>query len=72
MAYAEDLKFSGAKAPCGFESRPRHHDLLTDGQAYEREIDWKPVNSPQSSHDKCRFSAPQSSTIEEPVGWDSN
>jgi hypothetical protein len=24
MAYAEDLKSSGAKAPCGFESRPRH------------------------------------------------
>jgi hypothetical protein len=24
MAYAEDLKFSGAKVPCGFESRPRH------------------------------------------------
>src|ERR1019366_8002938 len=25
MAYAEDLKSSGVKAPCGFESRPRHH-----------------------------------------------
>ena len=25
MAYAEDLKSSGAKAPCGFESRSRHH-----------------------------------------------
>ena len=24
MAYAEDLKFSGVKTPCGFESRPRH------------------------------------------------
>jgi hypothetical protein len=29
MAYAEDLKFSGAKAPCGFESRPRHHGNLS-------------------------------------------
>src|ERR1039457_264036 len=27
MAYAEDLKFSGGQPPCGFESRPRHHDL---------------------------------------------
>ena len=26
MADAEDLKSSGAKAPCGFESRPRHHN----------------------------------------------
>jgi hypothetical protein len=25
MADTEDLKSSGAKAPCGFESRPRHH-----------------------------------------------
>ncbi len=24
MAYAEDLKSSGAKAPCGFDPRPRH------------------------------------------------
>jgi hypothetical protein len=24
MADAEDLKSSGAQAPCGFESRPRH------------------------------------------------
>jgi hypothetical protein len=28
MAYAEDLKSSGAKAPCGFESRPRHQFSL--------------------------------------------
>ena len=27
MAYAEDLKSSGAKAPCGFESRPRHQNF---------------------------------------------
>ena len=25
MADTEDLKSSGAQAPCGFESRPRHH-----------------------------------------------
>ncbi len=28
MAYAEDLKFSGGQPPCGFESRPRHHETL--------------------------------------------
>jgi hypothetical protein len=27
MAYAEDLKSSGAKAPCGFDPRPRHSTL---------------------------------------------
>ena len=30
-----DLKFSGGQPPCGFESRPRHHDLLADGLALE-------------------------------------
>ena len=29
MAYAEDLKFSGAKAPCGFDPRPRHQQSQT-------------------------------------------
>jgi hypothetical protein len=29
MADTEDLKSSGAKAPCGFESRPRHHISAT-------------------------------------------
>jgi hypothetical protein len=34
---SNDLKFSGGRPPCGFESRPRHHDLLTDSLARERE-----------------------------------
>jgi hypothetical protein len=32
MADTEDLKSSGAQAPCGFESRPRHH-LFADSYA---------------------------------------
>src|SRR5580692_2452514 len=41
MAYAGDLKFSGAEAPCEFESRPRHHyskqHKLTDFQQMRRQ-----------------------------------
>src|SRR5258708_20469393 len=36
MAYAEDLKSSGAKAPCGFDPRPRHKVLSTFGASSRR------------------------------------